>query len=133
MGNYDWHESAAPEYWYYYTSGAEQYPTTTGLSVKYISDVLIYSDDPPLTVPVAAFSATPVSGNAPLTVLFTDASTGTITGYAWDFNNDGTPDSTAQNPSYQYITAGTYTVNLTVTNGAGSDLRSKQVTSLSTR
>ena len=46
MGNYDWHESAAPEYWYYYASSAEQYPTTTGLSVKYISDVLIYSDDP---------------------------------------------------------------------------------------
>ena len=46
MGNYDWHESAAPEYWYYYASGAEQYPTTTGLSVKYLSDVLIYSDDP---------------------------------------------------------------------------------------
>ena len=47
MGNYDWHESAAPEYWYYYSSGSEQYPTTTGLSVKYISDVLIYSDDAP--------------------------------------------------------------------------------------
>jgi hypothetical protein len=46
MGNWDWHESAAPEYWYYYVSGSEQYPTTTGLSVKYIADVIIYSDDP---------------------------------------------------------------------------------------
>jgi PKD repeat protein len=124
MGNYDWHESAAPEYWYYYVSGSEQYPTTTGLSVKVISDVLIYSDDaPPAPVaPVAAFSATPLSGNAPLAVQFTDASTGTgPLSYAWDFNNDGTVDSTAQSPSYTYTTAGTYTVNLTVTNSVGSD------------
>jgi len=121
MGNYDWHESAAPEYWYYYASGAEQYPTTTGLSVKYISDVLIYSDDPPLP-PFAAFSATPRSGTAPLTVSFTDASTGTGTlSYAWDFKNDGSVDSTLQNPSYQYTAAGTYTVKLTVTNTGGSD------------
>ena len=32
FGNYDWHESAAPEYWYYYRQGDEKYPTTTGLS-----------------------------------------------------------------------------------------------------
>jgi len=43
FGNYDWHESAAPEYWYYYQQGEEKYPTTTGLSVQYISDILIYS------------------------------------------------------------------------------------------
>ena len=43
FGNYDWHESADPEYWYYYQSGDEKYPTTTGISVKYVSDILIYS------------------------------------------------------------------------------------------
>jgi len=47
FGNWDWHEAAAEEYWYYYYgSPTEKYPTTTGLSVKYISDILIYSDDP---------------------------------------------------------------------------------------
>jgi hypothetical protein len=124
MGNYDWHESAAPEYWYYYSSGSEQYPTTTGISVKYISDVLIFSDDaPPAPMPpVSAFSASPVSGNVPLTVSFTDASTGTgPLSYAWDFNNDGVTDSTVQNPSYTYSSAGTYTVKLTVTNAVSSD------------
>jgi len=122
FGNFDWYESAAPEYWYYYVSGSEQYPTTTGLSVKYISDVLIYSDDPSPTPPVAAFSGTPRSGTAPLTVTFTDASTGTAPRtYVWDFQNDGSVDSTLQNPSYQYTAAGTYTVKLTVTNTAGSD------------
>jgi len=45
FGNYDWHESAAPEYWYYYRQGDEKYPTTTGLSVQYVSDILIYSHE----------------------------------------------------------------------------------------
>jgi hypothetical protein len=46
FGNYDWHEAADPEYWYYYVSGGENYPTTTGLSVKYVSQLLIYSNLP---------------------------------------------------------------------------------------
>ena len=48
FGNWDWHESAAEEYWYYYYSGGERYPTTTGLSVKYVSEITIFSDDEPL-------------------------------------------------------------------------------------
>jgi hypothetical protein len=43
FGNNDWHESAAPGGWYFYQQGDEKYPTTTGLSVQYVSDVLIYS------------------------------------------------------------------------------------------
>jgi uncharacterized repeat protein (TIGR01451 family) len=70
----------------------------------------------------ADFTAVPVSGNAPLTVQFTDTSTGTgITSWAWDFNNDGVVDSTSRNPAYTYASAGTYSVNLTVTNAGGSD------------
>jgi PKD repeat protein len=49
------------------------------------------------------------------------ASTGAITGYAWDFNNDGNVDSTVANPSYTYAAAGAYTVKLTVTGPGGSD------------
>ena len=71
--------------------------------------------------PVANFIANPTSGKPPLNVLFTDQSTGTITSYAWDFNNDGVVDSTAQNPAYTYNTAGTYTVKLTVTGSGGSN------------
>jgi PKD repeat protein len=71
--------------------------------------------------PVANFTATPTSGNAPLTVNFTDQSTGTVSSYSWDFNNDGNVDSTEQSPSYTYGTAGTYTVNLTVIGPGGSD------------
>jgi PKD repeat protein len=75
----------------------------------------------PHAAPVAAFSASPVSGTTPLRVQFTDQSTGGPTGWAWDFDNDGTVDSTQQNPSYTYTAAGTYAVKLTATNDIGSD------------
>ena len=75
--------------------------------------------------PAADFTATPTSGDAPLAVQFTDASSGDPTSWAWDFENDGVIDSTEQNPSFTYTAAGTYSVNLTVTNGAGSDTVTK--------
>jgi PKD repeat protein len=71
--------------------------------------------------PVAAFSGDTLSGPAPLTVNFTDASTNTPTSWAWDFDNSGSTDSTSQNPSNVYSTPGTYTVKLTATNATGSD------------
>ncbi len=60
----------------------------------------------------ADFSGTPTSGCAPLTVAFTDLSTGTgIDGWSWTFGDGGT--SGAQNPSHQYANPGTYAVSLT--------------------
>jgi PKD repeat protein len=70
------------------------------------------------TAPVASFTATPTSGTAPLSVHFTDTSTGSPTSWAWTFGDGAT--STSQNPSHVYA-AGTYTVGLTVANSAGSD------------
>jgi parallel beta-helix repeat protein len=72
-------------------------------------------------VPVAAFSANLTSGYAPLTVQFTDQSSNTPTSWAWDFNNDGTPDSTLRNPVYTYSNPGIYSVKLTVANAGGND------------
>ena len=71
--------------------------------------------------PIAGFPGTPTAGEAPLSVQFTDVSSGTITDYAWDFNNDGIIDSTEQSPGYTYATPGTYTVKLAVTGPDGSD------------
>ncbi len=73
--------------------------------------------------PVAAFSGTPRSGTAPLSVQFTDASAEGPTAWSWDFGDGGT--STEQNPDHTYTTEGTYTVTLTVTNASGSDNETK--------
>jgi len=86
-------------------------------------------DTAPLMAPVgtyfaliANFSATPLTGKAPLTIQFTDASTSAekLT-YAWDFENDGVTDSTEQSPAFTYANPGTYDVNLTVTSSGGSN------------
>ncbi len=69
--------------------------------------------------PVADFSAAPSQGTAPLTVQFTDSSTGTPTSWLWDFGDGFT--SAAQHPSHLYAAAGTYTVSLTASNSGGSN------------
>jgi PKD repeat protein len=74
--------------------------------------------------PVADFSATPTSGDAPLMVQFTDLSTNGPTSWAWDLDGDGSVDSTAQNPTRVYV-PGTYTVTLTVSNAFGDHTRSR--------
>jgi PKD repeat protein len=71
--------------------------------------------------PTAAFTADVTSGDAPLTVHFTDTSTNGPTSWEWDFDNDGAADSTEQHPTHTYTAAGTYTVRLHVTNDSGSD------------
>ena len=73
--------------------------------------------------PTAAFSGTPLSGPAPLSVDFTDASTGSPTTWSWDFGDGDT--STDQNPTHVFTSPGTYTVALTVTNDDGSDTETK--------
>jgi PKD repeat protein len=72
-----------------------------------------------LKSPVAAFSASPTSGNSPLKVVFIDKSTGTPTSWNWNFG-DGT-SSTARNPVHTYSKDGKYTVTLTVINSKGNN------------
>ena len=73
--------------------------------------------------PAASFSVTPLSGNAPLTVSFTDESTGSPTGWKWNFG-DGT-DSTEKNPEHKYDKPGLYPVTLMVSNADGSTALTK--------
>ena len=90
-------------------------PALAGNTVTITGDVVI------AVPPIADFSADRTSGTAPLTVNFTDLSTGPVTEWAWDFHNDGTVDSTEQDPAWTYTAAGTYTVKLMVTGPGGSD------------
>lgn len=63
-----------------------------------------------------SFGGIPVSGNAPLTVEFTDSTylANPINQHAWDFNNDGTIDSYVQNTSWIYVKPWIYSVSLEV-------------------
>lgn len=62
------------------------------------------------------FSGDPTSGQAPVSVQFTDHSVFAepVTYWAWDFNFDGIIDSYDQNPEWTFITPGEYTVYLEV-------------------
>jgi PKD repeat protein len=73
------------------------------------------------TAPTAGFTATPNSGCAPLTVVFTNTSSSNATSYNWQFPGGTPSSSTAQNPpSVEYNLPGNYTVTLTVSNASGS-------------
>jgi len=85
-------------------------------SVTSASATLIVIDGPP----VASFNGTPTIGEVPLSVTFTDTSTGTISNRFWDFGDSGTSNTTATTVVYTYATAGTDTVSLTVSGPLGS-------------
>jgi len=73
--------------------------------------------------PVANFTGTPTTGDAPLEVRFADTSTGKPVQWIWEFG-DGRI-ATTRNPIITYRQPGTYTVNLTVSNDFGSDFKVK--------
>ncbi|NIA10483.1 MAG: PKD domain-containing protein [Nitrospiraceae bacterium] len=81
--------------------------------------------------PVASFTQTPSSGEAPLVVSF-DASDsydsdGSITLYAWSFGDDR--NGSGVTASHIYNSAGTYAAQLTVTDNDGStDTASRSIT-----
>ncbi len=75
-------------------------------------------------VPVPDFSASVTSGEAPLTVSFTDESSGSPNAWQWNFG-DSSDILTEYNPTHTYTKAGTYTVTETVTNEAGKDTETK--------
>ena len=74
--------------------------------------------------PVAIFTATPTTGNAPLSVTFVSTSTNT-SAHQWDFDNDGSLDAAGATVAYTYNNAGTYSVSLTATGPGGTDTNTK--------
>ena len=75
---------------------------------------------PAATPPTASFAASPTTGEAPLTVNFTNTSTGDPTpAFSWTFG-DGT-NSAQTSPSHTYSTAGDYIVTLHASNSGGDD------------
>ncbi len=77
-------------------------------------------------LPTADFTATPTSGQAPLTVNFDAGASsdpdGSIDGYSWDFDGDSVIDATFTDTplaSFTYDTQGTFTPSLRVVDDAG--------------
>ena len=98
------------------------YVDTSGLDISPHTVVIHVDRNVEGNPPVAAFTADKTSGTEPLTVQFTDT-TQSPTSWSWNFGDGGT--STVRNPAHTYISPGTYTVSLSVTNAAGSDSETK--------
>jgi len=91
-----------------------------GSDTKTKTDFIHATPPPP---PVAGFAGEPTSGDARLTIQFTDQSIGDVTNWLWNFGDGQT--STERNPAHTYRDAGDYTVSLTVTGRGGSDAETK--------
>ncbi|MBA3873384.1 MAG: PKD domain-containing protein, partial [Anaerolineae bacterium] len=78
------------------------------------------------SAPVAAFTQDTTSGSSPLTVKFTNQSTGIITSYNWTFG-DGTT-SLDPNPTHQFVAVGTYNVILSLVGPGGTSFVTRKIT-----
>ena len=76
--------------------------------------------------PLSDFGTNATQGSAPLTIQFTDLSQNAVS-WSWDFDNNGQPDSTVQNPVYVYENPGDYTVRLTVSNENGTNSKTLEI------
>jgi beta propeller repeat protein len=86
------------------------------------NNIYLYTIGSALPCPAADFTSDTTSGTSPLTVQFTDISTGSPGNWLWEFGDGIT--STDQNPSHTYAADGTYSVSLTVGNTVGRDFTS---------
>ncbi len=77
------------------------------------------------SAPSAAFSFTPAAPSAGQSVLFSDATTASPTGWNWSFGDGAT--SGEQNPSHAFA-AGSWIVTLTASNASGSSVSARAVT-----
>ncbi|MBC7864289.1 MAG: PKD domain-containing protein, partial [Bacteroidia bacterium] len=88
--------------------------SSNGCVGTYNSPITIYP------APAAVFTAPGVcKNNATVFSNTSNVSSGSVTGYNWDFNNDGITDNTSANPNYVFPTDGAFNVQLTVTTNNG--------------
>jgi PKD repeat protein len=92
----------------------------------------VTSATPPATnAPAPEYSFSPPDPTPATAVQFTDASTGSPLSWAWNFGDpaSGSANSSSlRNPTHYFLSAGTYTVSLTVSNGGGSTTATHSLT-----
>ncbi|MFE9426962.1 collagenase [Kitasatospora sp. NPDC006697] len=79
--------------------------------------------------PTAAFTAAPTQLAVQFGDRSTEAGSGHVTGWSWNFGDGAT--ATTQNPSHTYATAGSYNVSLTVTDSNGKTASTTQSVTVS--
>ena len=87
------------------------YSTRISAHIDWINGVISSNGD---VAPVAGFEAAPTFGQWPLSVTFTDTSTGTVTNRFWDFGDNATTNTLANILTHTYAGPGTNTVTLIV-------------------
>ena len=87
-----------------------------------------YSNEVSVTIPYAPpvvnFSASPTSGTSPVTVTFSNTTTGEVTAWAWSFGDGET--SSGPSPTHVYSAPGDYWVTLKATGPGGSASKTLQ-------
>jgi PKD repeat protein len=93
----------------------------------YFDDFSIYYNiQGPAVTPTAQFTTTNSVVCSGMSASFNDTSLDNPTSWSWNFGDGGTDN--VQNPTHIFTNAGTYTVQLTVTNAAGSNTTSQVIT-----
>lgn len=102
-----------------YTSSPHTRDIDRWILTNDVNDITVYMSDPEAggSIPVANFTCSPLTIQAPGTTGCTDSSTNTPTSWAW---SGGCGTSTSQNPTLTCSTGGLKNICLISTNGSGS-------------
>ncbi len=117
----------------FYTMSGVQTITLTGTTNNGCIGTITHTVDV-YASPTSSFNATPVCFGTAMT--FTDSSTplspasGSVTAWAWDFDNNGTTDASTQNPSNSFPASGNYLVGLIATSANGCNDTIKKMVSI---
>jgi hypothetical protein len=65
FGTWDMHETLAEKYWHYYYDGSTYWPSSSGLSVKWVNEIIIYSSEEPQPSPTPTPTPTPPTTPTP--------------------------------------------------------------------
>lgn len=74
-----------------------------------------------ITPTVPEFSASPTEGCSPMEVTFSNESSPNVNSFFWEMPGADPAESTEENPTVMYNSAGTYSVTLTTENSLGSN------------
>jgi PKD repeat protein len=103
--------------------GGQQNLAAVDLYADQAYSTRVYWDDlsvaPPVP-PLACDAGGPYSGETGTAIQFSGSATGGAPPYTWAWNFGDGANSTAQNPTHIYTTAGLYTVTLSVTDSASA-------------